>query len=87
MYKSKYSDSLEMRSYRRLLNISCKDHKTREEVRNGIRDATGVHDDLLPLVKMLKLTRYAVSRSCGMSKTILKGTVKDQGEKCRRSDG
>ena len=39
--------ALEMRCYRRLLNISYKDHVTNEEVRNRIQNATGVHDDLL----------------------------------------
>ena len=36
--------ALEMRCYRRLLNISYKDHVTNEEVRNRIQNATGVHD-------------------------------------------
>ena len=31
--------ALEMRCYRRLLNISCKDHVTNEEVRNRIQNA------------------------------------------------
>ena len=36
-----------------------------------------MHDDLLAMVKMLKLIWYGhVSRSSGMSKTILQGTVK-----------
>ena len=39
--------ALEMRCYRRLLNISYKDHVTNEEVRNRIQKAIGVHDDLL----------------------------------------
>ena len=42
--------ALEMRCYRRLLNISYK-----EEVRNRIQNATGVHDDLLTVVKKRKL--------------------------------
>ena len=36
-----------MKCYRRLLNISYKDHVTNEEVRNRIQNAIGVHDDLL----------------------------------------
>ena len=36
--------ALEMRCYRRLLNISYKDHVTNEEVRNRIQNATGVHE-------------------------------------------
>ena len=69
--------ALEMRCYRRLLNISYKDHVTNEEVRNRIQNATGVHDDLLTMVKKRKLRWYGhISRSSGMAKTILQGTVK-----------
>ena len=68
---------LEMRCYRRLLNISYKDHVTNEEVRNRIQNAIGVHDDLLTMVKKRKLRWYGhISRSSGMAKTILQGTVK-----------
>ena len=35
----------EMGCYRRLLNISYKDHVTNEEVCNRIQNAIGVHDD------------------------------------------
>ena len=73
---------LELRCYRRLLNISYKDHVTNEEVRNRIQNAIGVHDDLLTIVKKLKLRWYGhISRSLGMAKTILQGTVK--GERMR----
>ena len=69
--------ALEMRCYRRLLNISYKDHVTNEEVRNRIQNATGVHDDLLIMVKKLKLRSYGhISRSSCMAKTVLQGTVK-----------
>ena len=69
--------ALEMRYYRRLLNISYKDHVTNEEVRNRIQNAIGVHDDLLTMVKKRKLGWYGhISRSSGMAKTILRGTVK-----------
>ena len=69
--------ALEMRCYRRLLNISYKDHVTNEEVRNRIQNAIGVHDDLLTMVKKRKLRWYGhISRSSGMVKTILQGTVK-----------
>ena len=65
---------LEMRCYRRLLNISYKDHVTNEEVRNRIQNAIGVHDDLLTMVKKRKLRWYGhISRSSGMAKTICKG--------------
>ena len=110
-----------MRCYRRLLNISYKDHVTNEEVRNRIQNAIGVHDNLLhvtleevrnriqnaigvhdnllhvtleevrnriqnaigvhdnllTMVKKRKLRWYGhISRSSGMAKTILQGTVK-----------
>ena len=41
--------ALEMRCYRRLLNISYKDHVTNEEVRSRIQNATGMHNDLLTM--------------------------------------
>ena len=69
--------ALEMRCYRRLLNISYKDLVTNEEVRNRIQNAIGVHDDLLTMVKKRKLRWYGhISISSGMAKTILQGTVK-----------
>ena len=69
--------ALEMRCYRRFLNISYKDPVPKEEVRNRIQNATGVHDDLLTMVKKRKLRWYGhISRSSGMAKTILQGTVK-----------
>ena len=49
--------ALEMRCYRRLLNISYKDQVTNEEVRNRIQNAIGVHDDLT-MVKKRKLRWY-----------------------------
>ena len=78
--------SLEMRCYRGLLDISYKDHVTNEEVRNRIQNAVGVQDDLLTMVKKRKLRWYGhISTSPGMAKTILQGTVKE--EKDRRRDG
>ena len=69
--------AFEMRCYRRLLNISYKDHVTNEEVRNRIQNAIGMHDDHLTMVKKQKLRWYGhISRSSGMAKTILQGTVK-----------
>ena len=68
--------ALEMRCYRRLLNISYKDHVMNEEVRNRIQNATGMHDDLLTMAKKRKLRWYGhISRSSGMAKAILQGTV------------
>ena len=69
--------ALEMRCYRRLLIIFYKDHVTNEEVRNRIQNAIGVHDDLLTMLKKRKHRWYGhISRSSGMAKTVLQGTVK-----------
>ena len=71
-----------MRCYRRLLNISYKDHVTNEEVRRKIQAAIGEYDELLTLVKKRKLRRFGhVSRSSGLAKTILQGTVKGKRKK------
>ena len=77
--------ALEMRCYRRLLNISYKDHVMNEEVRNRIQKAIGEHDDLLTMVKKRKLRWYGlISRSSGIAKTILQGTVKGARKKGRQ---
>ena len=68
--------ALEMRSYKRLLNISCKDHVANEEVRNRIQSAIGVHDNLTMGTKRNLIWYGHISRSSGMAKTILQGTVK-----------
>ena len=69
--------AMEMRCYRKILYISYKDHVTNEEVRAKIQQATGPHEDLLPFVKRRKLQWYGhVSRSSGLAKTILQGTLK-----------
>ena len=66
-----------LRCYRTLLNISYNDHVTNEEVRNRIQNAIGVHNDLLTIIKKRKLRWYGhISRSLGMLKTIVQGTVK-----------
>ena len=51
----KRTQAFEMRCYRRLLNISYKDHVTNEEVRRKIQAAIGECDELLALVKKRKL--------------------------------
>ena len=68
---------MEMRCYRRILRISYRDHVTNGEVRVKIQQAISPHEDLLPIVKRRKLQWYGhVSRSSGLAKTILQGTVK-----------
>ena len=69
--------TMEMRCYRKILHISYKDHVTNEQVRAKIQQAIGPHEDLLTIVKRIKMQWYGhVSRSSGLSKTILQGTVK-----------
>ena len=69
--------AMEMRCYRKILHISYIDHVTNEEVRAKIQLAIGPHEDLLTIVKRHKLQWYGqVSRSSGLAKTILQGTVK-----------
>ena len=59
------------------MRISYKDHVTNEEVRAKIQQAIGPHEDLLTAVKRRKLQWYGhVSRSSGLAKIILQGTVK-----------
>ena len=69
--------AMEMRCYRKILRISYKDHVTNEEVRAKIKQAIRPHEDLLIVIKRRKLQWYGhVSRSSGLAKTILQGTVK-----------
>ena len=68
---------MEMRCYHKILHISYKDHVTNEEIQQAI----GPHEDL-------KLQWYGhVSRSSGLAKTTLQGTVKGgrrQGQQRKR---
>ena len=66
-----------MRCYRKILPISYKDYVTNEEVCAKIQQAIEPHEDLLTIVMGRKLKWYVhVSRSSGLTKTILQGTVK-----------
>ena len=68
---------MEMRCYRKIIFFSYKDRVTNEEFRAKIQQAIGPHEDLLTIVKRRKLQWYGhVSRSSGLAKTILQGTVK-----------
>ena len=76
---------MEIRCYRKILHISYKDHVTNEEVCAEIQQAVGPHEELLTIVKRRKLQWYGhVSRSSGLTKTILQGTVKG-GKKTRQT--
>ena len=69
--------AMEMRCCRKIPYISCKDHVTSEEVSANIQHAIGPHEDLMTMVKRRKLQWYDhVSRSSGLAKTILQGTMK-----------
>ena len=62
---------------RKILRISYKDLVTNEKVRAKIQQTIGPHEDLLTMIKRRKLQWYGhVSRSSGLAKTILQGTVK-----------
>ena len=77
--------AMEMRCYCKILLISYKDHVTYEEVRAKIQQAIGTHEDFLTIVKRRKLQWYGhVSRSSGLAKTILQGTVKGGRRQCRQ---
>ena len=68
--------ALEMRSFRKPLGISYRDHITNEEVKARIGNVIGPYEDLLTSVKRRKLKWYGhVIRSSGLAKTIQQGTV------------
>ena len=68
--------AFEMRCYRRILGISYKDRVTNAEVEEKIRIAAGPFEKLLRTVKKRKLKWFGhVTRSNGLEKTILQGTV------------
>ena len=68
--------------FRRILGILYTDHVTNEEVRRTISQHVKHYEDLLTTVKKRKLKWYGhVTRSSGLSKTILQGTV--QGKRRR----
>ena len=59
------------------LSVLYKYYVTNEEVLAKIQHAIRPHEDILTIVKRCKLQCYGhVSRSSGMAKTILQGTVK-----------
>ena len=65
-----------MRCFRKLIGISYRDHITNDAVRDRIRQAIGTYDDILTTVKKRMLKWFGhLSRSSGLAKTILQGTV------------
>ena len=68
--------AIEMRYFRKLLGISYRDHITNDAVGDRIKQAFGPYGDILTTVKKRKLKCVGhVSRSAGLAKTILQGTV------------
>ena len=69
--------AMEMRCYRKILRISYEDRVINKEVHAKIQQAVRPHEGLLAIVKRRKMQWYGhVSRSSGLAKTILQGTVK-----------
>ena len=67
---------MEIWCYRKILRISYKAHVTNKEVRAKIQQAIGPQEDLT-IIRRRKLHWYGhVSRSSGLTKTILQGTMK-----------
>ena len=66
---------MKMTCYCKILRISYRDHVTNDEVHAKIQQAIGPHKNPT-MVKRHKLQWYGhVSRSSGLAKTILHGTV------------
>ena len=81
----KRTQPFEMRCYRRLLNISYKDHVTNAEVRRKIQAAIGKYDELLTLVKKRKLKMvWPCLKVFWLAKTILQGTVRGKRKRGRQ---
>ena len=67
------------------MNISYKDHVTNKEVRSKIQTAIGEYDELPTLIKKRKLRWFGHdSRSSGLAKTTLQGTVEGIGKRGRQ---
>ena len=77
--------TMEMRSFRRPLGILYREHITNEEVRSRIRQAIGPYKELLTIVKQRKLQWYGhITRSWGLAKTFLQGTVQGGSKRGRQ---
>ena len=77
--------AMELRCFRKILKISYLDHITNEEVKQRIIAAIGPYEDLPTIVKKRKLQWYGhVSRSSGLAKTILQGTVRGKRKQGRQ---
>ena len=66
-----------MKCYCKALHISYEDHVTNKEVNAKIQQAVGPHEDLMTIIRRCILQWYGhVSRSSGLAKTVMQGTVK-----------
>ena len=80
--------ALEIKRYRKTLRISYKDHVTNKEFCAKIQQAIGPYEDVMSIVKRRKLRWHGhVSRSLGLAKTILEGTVKGGRKQGRQKKG
>ena len=76
--------AFEMRCYRRILGITYKDRVTNQEVEEKVRKAAGPLKKLLRIVKERKLKWFGhITRSNGLAKTIMQGTVPGRRERGR----
>ena len=72
----KRTQAFEMKCFRRLLNISYKDHITIEDLRRRGQAAIREYDERMALVKKRKLKGFAyISGSPDLAKAALQGTV------------
>ena len=79
--------AMEMKCYRKILNISYKDHVTNKEVHAKIQQAIGPHKNLLMIVKRCKLQWYGhVSRSSGLAKQNHLARHSEKGKKARQTE-
>ena len=70
------AQALKMRCFCKLLSISHRDHIANEEVKARIGNTIGPYEDLLTSMKRRRLRCYGhVTRSFGLVKAILQGTV------------
>ena len=70
------TQAIEMRCFSKFLVISYKDHITNKDMKSTIGNAIEPYEDLLTSAKRRKLKWYGhVTRSSGLAKTILQGTV------------
>ena len=68
--------AFEMKCFRRILNISYKEHKTNEYVWNIVTSCSEKQEPLLAIIKKRKMKWFGhVTRHNSLSKTILQGTV------------